>query len=447
MPADQLREPVAITGMSVLLPGAGSLEDYWRNLVTGADAITDVPPNRWDSRYYDRDSINPSRVYCRRGGFVDDLAWFDPLSFGIMPGSVPDTETDQLLALRVAAAAIEDAGGQDRLPDRDKVGVIIGRLALAGTASMRFFNRVMAAEQFLLNLSELMPQLSADKLAKVRGKLEDFFGSYDPENVLGIMSNFAAARIANRLNLRGTSYILDAACASSLIAVDHAVRELMSGRLDAVICGGVHHNHDISFWAVFGQLKALSREQVIRPFDTRADGLLIGEGTCILVLKRLSDALRAGDRIHAVIRGVGVAGDGRGAGMVNPDTKGQALAIRRAWASAGLDPRAPDALGMLEAHGTATLVGDAAEISTLRDVFGPPQPGPAPVIGSVKSMIGHTLAAAGRPALSRRRWLSRAEFCCRRCTASRRARNWLKAASSHWPAPSRGRRTGRAARG
>jgi acyl transferase domain-containing protein len=391
-----MSEPVAIVGMSVLLPGADSLEDYWRNLVAGTDSITDVPENRWQSHYYDPERAgHPSRLYCRRGGFVDESAYFDPLPFGIMPGSVLEIEQDQLLALRVAAAAIEDAGGTDRLPDRDRVGVVLGRLGLAGMASMKFYARVMSGDQITRFIKELVPDIGDDQLNRVRTRIDERLGPFHPENVIGLMSNLAASRIANRLNLRGTSYTLDAACASSLIAVDHAVRELTSGRLDAVIAGGTHHNHDVSFWAVFTQIGALSRKQRIRPFHADADGLLLGEGSGMVVLKRLSDALRDDDRIYAVIRGVGVAGDGRSASLVSPETAGQVLAIRRAWEAAGLDPAAPDALGLLEAHGTATAVGDAAEVATMGTVFGPPQPGSAPVIGSVKSQIGHTLAAAG----------------------------------------------------
>jgi acyl transferase domain-containing protein len=153
--------------------------------------------------------------------------------------------------------------------------------------------------------------------------------------------------------------------------------------------------HDISFWSMFSQLGALSRRGEIRPFDKAADGLLIGEATGMVLLKRLPDALRQGDRIYAVIRGVGTSSDGRSASLFNPDTSGQALAIRRAWASAGLDPSAPDALGMLEAHGTATPTGDAAELATVAEVFGHGHGGTGPVIGSVKSMVGHTMAAAG----------------------------------------------------
>jgi acyl transferase domain-containing protein len=395
--AGQLAEPVAIVGMDVLLPGAGSLDQYWRNLVSGADAITDVPANRWEPVFYDTEHADqPNRIYCRRGGFVDDLAYFDPMPYGVMPASVPETEPEQLLALRVAAGAIADAGGMDRLPDRDRVGVILGRLGQSSVTSVKFFLRVMLPDQMCDYVRELLPELTPDQLDLIRARTTQRLGPYHPENVIGLMPNLTASRVANRLGLRGPAYILDAACASSLIAVDHGIAELIRGRLDAVVVGGVHHNHDVTFWSVFSQLRALSRRQQIRPFDAAADGLLIGEGTGAVVLKRLSDAVRDGDRVHAVIRGVGVSSDGRSASLVNPETTGQLLAVRRAWASAGLDPAAPDAVGMLEAHGTGTPAGDGTELATMADAFGPPRPGNSPpVIGSVKSMIGHAMPAAG----------------------------------------------------
>jgi acyl transferase domain-containing protein len=399
-PPDGTTEPVAIVGMAVLVPGADSLDAYWSNLVNGVDAITDVPSNRWGPELYDPELAHqPNRLYCRRGGFVDEFAYFDPMTFGVMPASVPEIEPEQLLALRVAAAAIEDAGGMDRLPDRDRVGVILGRLGLSSITNVKFYLRVRLADQMCDFMRELVPELSQDRLDQVRELIGERLGPYHPDAVIGLMPNLTASRVANRLDLRGPSYILDAACASSLIAVDHGIAELVSGRLDMVLAGGVHHNHDITFWAVFNQLRALSRRGEIRPFDAAADGLLIGEGTGIVVLKRLSDAIRDGDRIHAVIRGSGVSGDGRSASLVNPETAGQVLAVRRAWAAAGLDPAAPDALGLLEAHGTGTPVGDAAELATVAEVFGPLRGNSAPVIGSVKSMIGHAMAAAGVAAL------------------------------------------------
>lgn len=390
-------EGVAIVGMSVLLPGAPDLATYWRNLSGGVDAISDVPSGRWDAAYYGpRDPARPDRVYCRRGGFVDDLADVDAAGFGIMPNSVAATEPDQLIALRVAAEAIDDAGGADRLPtDRSKVGVVLGRGGYLTPGLVRLDQRVRTAHQLVRTLGELLPQLGADDLDRVREAFTDTLGPHSPEDAIGLVPNLAASRVANRLDLRGPAYTVDAACASSLVAVDSAVRELATGRCDVVLAGGVHHCHDVTMWSVFAQLGALSPSQRIRPFHREADGLLIGEGTGVVVLKRLADAVRDGDRVYAVVRGTGVASDGRTASLVSPDPGGQARAVRQAWLAAGLDPTAPDALGLLEAHGTATPAGDAAELATVAEVFGPGTGGERPVIGSVKSMIGHTMPAAG----------------------------------------------------
>jgi acyl transferase domain-containing protein len=277
--------------------------------------------------------------------------------------------------------------------------VILGRLGQSSMAGINYYPRVQLADQLCQLIGEMLPELPGGRLDGLRRAIDDKLGPYPPENVIGLMPNFTASRVANRLDLHGPAYILDAACASSLIAVDHGIAGLMSGQLDVAVVGGVHHNHDATFWSVFTQLGALSHREVISPFDAAADGLLIGEATAMVVLKRLSDALRDGDRVHAVIRGIGVSSDGRTSSLVNPETTGQVLAIRRAWESAGLDPAAPDSIGMLEAHGTATPVGDAAELETVATVFGPRRGEVPAVIGSVKSMIGHTMPAAGAAAL------------------------------------------------
>ncbi|MEU2421551.1 beta-ketoacyl synthase N-terminal-like domain-containing protein [Streptomyces sp. NPDC007851] len=391
------RAPVAIVGMAVLLPGAAGLDAYWRNLVNGTDAITDVPEGRWDADYYRPGSAAgpavPDEVYCRRGGFVDGLAEVEVTRYGIMPNSVSGTEPDQLIALDVAAAAIADAGGADRLPERHRIGVVLGRGGYLTPGLVRLDQRVRTAGQLVRTLGELVPDLTPGQLARVRAAFTERLGPANPESAIGLVPNLAASRIANRLDLRGPAYTVDAACASSLVAVDQAVTELTAGRCDLMLAGGVHHCHDITLWSVFSQLRALSPSQRIRPFHREADGILIGEGTGVVVLKRLADAERDGDRVYAVIRGTGVASDGRTSGLVNPDPGGQAHAVRQAWRTAGLDPAAPHSIGLLEAHGTATPAGDTAELTTLADVFGPAEE--RAVLGSVKSMIGHTMPAAG----------------------------------------------------
>ncbi|WP_405965796.1 beta-ketoacyl synthase N-terminal-like domain-containing protein [Streptomyces sp. NBC_00723] len=383
--------------MAVLLPGAADLDAYWRNLRDGVDAIGEVPEGRWDTEYYRPGTASEpavaDRVYARRGGFVDGLAEVEVTRFGIMPHSVAGTEPDQLIALHVASAALDDAGGPDRLPDRGRVGVVLGRGGYLGPGLVRLDQRVRTAGQLVRTLGELLPDLTADQLGRVRTAFTERLGPDSPESAIGLVPNLAASRIANRLDLRGPAYTVDAACASSLVAVDQAVAELGSGRCDLMLAGGVHHCHDITLWSVFSQLRALSPSQRSRPFHRDADGILIGEGTGVVVLKRLADAERDGDRIYAVIRGTGVASDGRAAGLVNPDPGGQAQAVRQAWRAAGLDPAEPGSIGLLEAHGTATPAGDEAELTTLAEVFGPGED--EAVLGSVKSMIGHTMPAAG----------------------------------------------------
>ncbi|MGH3670353.1 MAG: beta-ketoacyl synthase N-terminal-like domain-containing protein, partial [Pseudonocardiaceae bacterium] len=378
-----------------VFPGAPDLATYWSNIVTGVDAIAEVPPSRWDPSYYDPDAAatrRDDRLYCRRGGFVEH-AGFDPVRFGIMPGAVSGAEPDQLLGLHVAAEALADAGG-DQLGDRSRVGVILGRGGYLTPGLARLDQRVRTANQLVTTLRELIPDLQQHQLDAVRGAFQSRLGAQRPESAIDLVPNLVASRIANRLDLAGPAYTIDAACASSLVAVDHAVTELITGRCDVMLAGGVHHCHDITLWSVFSQLGALSPSQRIRPFHRGADGLLIGEGTGMVVLKRLTDA--ADDRIYAIIRGTGIASDGRATSLMSPRSAGQVQAIERAWRTAGLDPTGPGALGLLEAHGTGTPTGDHTELSSLTQVFGTPQgTGPGIGIGSVKSMIGHTMPAAG----------------------------------------------------
>ncbi len=389
---------VAIVGMAAVFPGAPDAPTYWRNIVGRVDAISAVPEGRLDPAYHDPEgwrSPASDRIYAWRGGFVDDLAVFDPLRFGVMPMAVPHAEPDQLMALQIAADAIEDAGGAAHLPDRDRVGVVLGRGGYLGAGIVRLEQRVRTARQLVAVLEQLLPGVERERLEEVRRAFIDQLGPEQPEAAIGLVPNLAASRIANRLDLRGPAYTVDAACASSLIAVDHAVRDLASGRCDLVLAGGVHHCHDITLWSVFSQLRALSPSECIRPFSRHADGVLVGEGTGVVVLKRLDDALRDGDRVYAVVRGTGVAGDGRVTTLMAPQSGGQVLAMRQAWQAAGLDPQAPGAVGLIEAHGTATPAGDEAELTTLREVFGNDPAAGVIGLGSVKSMIGHAMPAAG----------------------------------------------------
>ncbi len=384
---------IAIVGMACIFPGAPDLATYWRNLRAGVDAISDVPATRWDSVFYDPKATTADRFYCRRGGFVDAFASFDAAAHGIMPVAAQGAEPDQLLTLDVATRALADAGYADRAFARERTGVILGRGNYAGAGRTRLEQHVRTAEQVVTVLRGLIPDLSEAELLRIKREFQSQITGIGADAAIGLVPNLTASRLSNRLDLHGPAFTVDAACASALVAVELAASELASGRCDMVLAGGVHLCHDEAFWSVFCQLGALSRAQQIRPFDRRADGLLIGEGLGVVVLKRLADAQRDDDRIYAVVRGTGTSSDGRDASLMNPSVAGQLKALERAWAAAGVDA---STVGLVEAHGTGTNAGDAAEMTTLQRFFGRHDgDAPRPVLGSVKSMIGHAMPAAG----------------------------------------------------
>lgn len=383
-------EPVAIVGMACIFPGAPDLARYWQNIQGGVDAISEVPAARWDPLFYDPDSSAVDRFYCRRGGFVDDYVSFDPLRYGVMPRAAESADPDQLLSLRVGVEALQDAGYGERDFPRQRTGVIIGRGNYLSAGTLRLEQHVRMVQQTLQTLRDLMPGLGEEQLDAVRQQLKSKLDYYGPDVAVGMVPNLVASRLANRLDLHGPAYTVDAACASSLLAVEQACDALRNGQCDMMLAGGLHFTHDLTFWATFCQLGALSRREQIKPFAEDADGILAGEGIGMLVLKRLSDAEADGDRIYAVIQGVGSASDGRSSSLLAPAVEGQLLALQRAWQQTSLQPAD---LGLLEAHGTGTPAGDQAELETVRQFFNAGQQGA--VIGSVKSMIGHAMPAAG----------------------------------------------------
>ncbi len=388
--------PVAIVGLGAIFPGASDVDSYWQNIVNGIDAITTAPPDRFDPSYYDPDGGSAAAFYCNRGGFVDATAIFDPTDFGIMPVTVETAEPDQLLVLRAASQALHDAGNPHEAFPRDRSGVVLGRGGYLTAGLARLDQRVRVAKQLTASLREILSDVDSATLGRVEKEINRRLGPEHPESAIDLVPNLAASRTANRLDLHGPAYTIDAACASSLVAVERAVRDLQSNRCDVMVAGGTHHCHDVTLWSVFTQLQALSHSGEIRPLDARADGLLIGEGTGVMVLMRLADALDAGNTIYAVIAGCGVSSDGRGS-LMKPSTAGQVIALERAWQEARRDPAT---IGLLEAHGTATSAGDDAEIATLRTFFGERDPKRLPAgIGSVKSMIGHAMPAAGAAGL------------------------------------------------
>jgi acyl transferase domain-containing protein/phosphopantetheinyl transferase (holo-ACP synthase) len=384
----------AIIGMACLFPGAPSLDAYWHNILGKVDATSDPPPEAWDPDvYYDPEFNDTDRTYCQRGGYLGALAEFDPLAHGIPPVAVGG-EPDQWLALQVARDALADAGATE-LPDeiRARTATILGKGTYLNGGNAVAVQRGLVIGQTLELLRQLHPEYSPERLEQLRGELQSLLPPLGPETVPGLIPNIIVGRIANRLDLMGPAYTVDAACASSLVAVQHALRDLDAGHCDLALAGGAQVWMPVATMNLFCRLGALSRRQQLRAFDKNADGTLLGEGIGIVVLKRVADAVRDGDRVYAVIKGVGVASDGRGVSVMAPRVDGEELALRRAYEDAAVSP---SSVSLIEAHGTGTPVGDVVEIQALTRVFGERRGGlPPTAIGTVKSMISHTIPAAG----------------------------------------------------
>lgn len=389
-PAERTAPVAAIVGMSCLLPGAECAEKYWDNVLNRVCSISD-PPEDWGADlFYDPSSPSPDRIYCKAGGFLKDLATFDPLEFGVMPNSIDGSEPDQFLALRLAQEALNDVGGEF---NRERTEVILGRGTYFNRGYVTLVQHGLIVDQTIQILRALHPEHTEAQLSEIRRQLKVSLPPLSPETVPGLVPNIMCGRVMNRLDLMGTSYTVDAACASSLIALDQGIDDLASRRCDVAVVGGVQVSTPPLIYLVFCQLNALSRQGRIRPFDRNADGTLLGEGLGMIVLKRLEDATRNGDRIYALVRGVGAASDGKALGLLAPRAEGQELALRRAYCEAGVSP---ETVELVEAHGTGTSAGDATEAETLRRVFGE-RVGRRPnvAVGSVKSMIGHIIPASG----------------------------------------------------
>ncbi|WP_080780735.1 type I polyketide synthase [Chryseobacterium phocaeense] len=367
---------IAIVGMECIFPGAKNLEEYWRNIILGKDHVTEVPDERWNKElYYHPDSDGPDVSHSKWGGFIPKID-FDPLAFGIPPQSLAAIEPTQLLTLLVAKRAMEDAGYGEKNFNRENISVIIGAEGgndLANSYSFRGYYKQVFGE--------------------LHEEVKEAFPHTTEDSFPGILANVIAGRITNRLDLGGRNYTVDAACASSLAAIDLACQELVLGKSDMVLAGGADLHNGINDYLMFSSTHALSRKGRCATFDNEADGIALGEGVAILVLKRYEDAVRDGDRIYSVIKGVGGSSDGKALGLTAPRKIGQERALERAYAQAGISPAA---VGLVEAHGTGTVVGDKTELSALTNLFIRSGAVPAQThLGSVKTQIGHTKCAAG----------------------------------------------------
>ncbi|MFI0350524.1 SDR family NAD(P)-dependent oxidoreductase [Actinomadura sp. 9N407] len=370
---------IAIVGIGCVFPQAPDAPSFWANVVGGVDAITEVPRERWDpDLYFDPAAVGDGageRTPSKWGGFLPDVA-FDALAYGIPPQSLAGVEPVQLLSLEVAARALKDAGYDERPFDRSRTSVFFGAEAGTdlGTAYGTRALLPMYYGEVPPGLDEQLPRLTEDSCP-------------------GVLTNVIAGRIANRLDLGGANYTVDAACAASLAALDSACKELVSGASDMVLCGGADLHNGIYDYLLFSAVHALSPRGRCATFDASSDGIALGEGVGCVVLKRLADAERDGDRIYAVVKSVAGSSDGRSLGVTAPRAEGQRRALDRAYRRAGVSPAQ---VGLVEAHGTGTEVGDRTELATLTETFeaAGARPG-GTALGSVKSQIGHTKCAAG----------------------------------------------------
>ena len=320
---------IAIIGMAAILPGAANVRRFWSNTLSGFDAITEVPPDRWDWRlYYDSDPKAPDKIVSKWGGFLPDVT-FDPLRYGMPPSSLPSIEPAQLLALEVVRNALADAGYAERPFPREQTAVVLGMGGGAAQLAMGY-----AFRSYLPMLDAVIPAGGKKAFDSCQGLLPEWTEDSFP----GFLLNVTAGRIANRFNLGGSNYTVDAACGSSLAAAALAVRELETGAADLVILGGVDTVQNPFTYLAFSKTQAFSPRGRCRPFDAGADGIVISEGVAALVLKRLADAERDGDRIYAVIKGVGASSDGRARGLTAPGVEGQSRALERAYKKAGVSP-------------------------------------------------------------------------------------------------------------
>jgi acyl transferase domain-containing protein/acyl carrier protein len=395
---DTSHRAVAVVGVGAIMPGALDAPAFWENVTKGVNGISEVDPKRWDpALYFDPDPKAPRKTYTRIGGWVRDFPW-EPVKWRLpIPPLVEAAMDDgQKWAIAITRETLADYGWPNRPLDLDRTAVILGN-AMGGEkhyqtsfhiATPEFEAELAATPHF----AALPPDERARVFADLRRGIARRLPDVTEDTMPGELSNCIAGRVANLFNFHGANYVTDAACASALAAMSAAVDGLVAGHFDAVLTGGLDRNMGPTSFVKFCKIGALSATGS-RPYADGADGFVMGEGAAFFLLKRLADAERDGDRVYAVIRGIGASSDGRGKGITAPNPVGQRFALRRGWEVAGLDPMT---CSLIEGHGTSTKVGDVVEVEGLIEAFGAAGlPVHSIPLGSVKSNIGHLKAGAG----------------------------------------------------
>ncbi|MCA8955930.1 MAG: polyketide synthase, partial [Planctomycetes bacterium] len=377
------RPAVAIVGLGAVLPGAADLEAFWTTVRKGIDCASEPPRGRWvlpPELAFAAGGVQPDRVYATRGCFVRE---FDLDLDGLAIERSRATAFDTMVQFALHAGGQAWRSARTAGIDRSRVGVVLGNIALPTESTSRMADWMLGRgyTQALFDAAGIAAP--SDSRTPVRDL--DRYVTALPAGVL-----------ARALGLGGGHSTLDAACASSLFAIARAVAELQAGRADAMLAGGLSRPDCLYTQMGFAQLHALSKRGRCAPFDTMGDGLVVGEGAGIVLLKRLDDALAAGDAIHAVVRATGLSNDVDGS-LLAPSQEGQLRAMRSAYAEAGWDPASVD---LIECHATGTQVGDGIELRSLRALWADAEFAPGQcTIGSVKSNVGHLLTGAGAAGL------------------------------------------------
>ena len=393
---------IAIVGVGAILPDAPSVQTFWKNIQAARYSITEVAADRWNpDLFYNPDPSAPDKTYSKIGGWVRGFT-FEPARMGIAipPRIQEQIDEAQQWAISACYQALNDYGYPSRSLDPDRVAVILGN-AMAGEKHYLSTIRIHLPEYIQsLSASPAFKNLPEDvQSALIQGLTSGVQSMVPPiteDTMPGELSNIIAGRVANVFNFTGPNFVTDAACASSLAALQSAVDGLRFGQFDAVLTGGVDRNMGVESFVKFSKIGALSPDGS-RPYAEGANGFVMGEGAAIFLLKRLVDAERDGDKIYAVIRAIGGSSDGKGKGITAPNPLGQQRAIQRAWKNAAVSP---SSVGLIEGHGTSTPVGDLAEVNSLTAIFGQFGLKPGSVaLGSVKSNFGHLKSSAGAAGL------------------------------------------------
>src|SRR6266568_7609815 len=399
---DTAHRAIAIVGAGAILPEASNVAAFWENIKTGRYCISDVPPDRWNPAfYYDEDRSAPAKTYSKIGGWVREFPW-EPMKWHlpIPPRVAQGMDDSQKWGLACAREALEDYGYPNRPLDSDRTAVILGTamggerhyLTALRVSFPEYEQELLASESF----AALPETLRAEITRELRNRIAKNLPEITEDSMPGELANCLAGRIANTYNFHGPNFTTDAACASAMAALSAAMNGLVQHDFDAVIAGGVDRNMGASTFVKFCKIGALSATGT-RPFAEGADGFVMGEGAAIFVLKRLADAEGDGDKIYAVLRGIGGSSDGKGKGITAPNPIGQKFAIERAWKNAGLSPAT---VTLIEGHGTSTKVGDVVEVQSMANAMnGFDLPTGSVALGSVKSNIGHLKGAAGAAGL------------------------------------------------